>query len=217
MTFNTQSFNVFTVEGLEPRMAAIREEIWPDFENFASDISAHLEQKLHSEEVRNIHIAQHARRTVYAPEGTWVAVGGNKRGYKKFPHFQIGINADYVFIALACIDNPTHEKEIAQDFADHAADFQKLPADYVIIPDHTVKDFIAVSDVDCAAFFERVARVKKAEFMIGRIAQRGSELLRTDESTRQWMIDTVDLLLPHYRRAMSFYATTITAVAAKGQ
>ena len=48
-----------------------------------------------------MHIAKHLRRTAYPPESTWVAIGGDKRGYKKYPHFQIGINEHYVFFTLA--------------------------------------------------------------------------------------------------------------------
>ncbi|WP_168165270.1 DUF1054 family protein [Alloscardovia sp. HMSC034E08] len=81
-------------------------------------------------------MAKHARRTAYAPESTWVAIGGNKCGYKKYPHSQIAINAQYVAIVLACIDNPLHEKEIAADFSAHACDFEALPVEYMLIPDH---------------------------------------------------------------------------------
>src|SRR5699024_11327687 len=51
----------------------------------------------------HLHIAKHARRTVNPPNDTWMAIAGNKRGYKKHPHFQVGLWDDHLFIWLAYI------------------------------------------------------------------------------------------------------------------
>jgi uncharacterized protein YktB (UPF0637 family) len=40
--------------------------------------------------MRLLYIAQHRRRTRYAPENTWSAISDNKRGYKSQAHLQLG-------------------------------------------------------------------------------------------------------------------------------
>ncbi|OFQ99748.1 DUF1054 family protein [Alloscardovia sp. HMSC034E08] len=65
--------------------------------------------------------------------------------------------------------------------------------------------FEPLAQVDGERFFERVARVKKAEWIIGRVVQPGSTVLAGDNSTEQWLLETVDALLPFYERAISFY------------
>lgn len=174
MTFDAAAFSVFDVDGLDGRMEAIRAQLWPLFNKYGRSIAEHVQLRLELEQPLFVHVAKHLRRTAYAPESTWVAIGGDKRGYKKYPHFQIAINAQYVAIVLACIDNPLHEKEIAADFSSRASDFDDLSFDYVLIADHTRVSYEALSEVDCKGFFERVASVKKAEWMIGRVAQPGS-------------------------------------------
>lgn len=171
MTFDAAAFSVFDVDGLDGRMEAIRAQLW---HKYGRSIAEHVQSRLELEQPLFVHVAKHLRRTAYAPESTWVAIGGDKRGYKKYPHFQIAINAQYVAIVLACIDNPLHEKGIAVDFSSRASDFDDLSFDYVLIADHTRVSYEALSEVDCKGFFERVASVKKAEWMIGRVAQPGS-------------------------------------------
>ncbi len=205
MSFDTRAFDVFDVPYLEGRMDAIRENIWPQFTKFGQDISHAVSEKLNMTAPIFVHIAKHARRTAYAPESTWVAIGGDKRGYKKYPHFQIGINDEYVFIVLACIDNPVHEKEIALDFAQRGNQWDTLPHDFVVIPDHTRSAYESVDDINPAEFFERVAKVKRAEFMLGRVLPRERAESLDDIQTTQWMLDTVDELFDWYIAAMSFY------------
>ncbi|WP_165496255.1 DUF1054 family protein [Alloscardovia theropitheci] len=205
MSFDAAAFNVFSVQGLEPRMQAIRQRIWTEFDVFSEHIARHVQKELDMQAPLHIHVAKHARRTSNAPDSTWVAVGGDKRGYKKYPHFQIGINDEYVFIVLACIDNPLYEVEIAREFTNRAAELEKLSDDFIIIPDHTRKEYEKCSDIDCEQFFNRVAHVKRAEFMMGRLLSQSVAREMNDEQTSAWMIQTVDELLPWYRTAMRFY------------
>ncbi|WP_018142659.1 DUF1054 family protein [Alloscardovia criceti] len=205
MSFTARAFGVFDVEGLEPRMTAIRAELWPLFNTYGAAISQRVSDSLHLEEPLAVHIAQHLRRTTHAPESTWVAIGGDKRGYKKYPHFQIGINDEYVFIALACIDRPVHIVDIAQDFAQNGEDIRALSQDFVLIPDHTKKAFFRIQDVALEEFFARVAQVKSSEFMMGRLEKPGSPTLRSAKACKAWILSTVDELIPLYARAMSWY------------
>ncbi|WP_143522844.1 DUF1054 family protein, partial [Pseudomonas sp. 2822-15] len=63
-----------------------------------------------------LHIAKHARRSVNPPNDTWLAICHNKRGYKKHPHFQVGLFDDHVFIWLAFIYELPNKQNIAQKF-----------------------------------------------------------------------------------------------------
>lgn len=88
--FSKEDFNVFDIQGLDERMAGIRERIQPKFRHFA-EAGAHLIVSEEQADSVPVHVAKHLRRTKHAPENTWCAIGGNARGYKKYPHFQIGI------------------------------------------------------------------------------------------------------------------------------
>jgi uncharacterized protein YktB (UPF0637 family) len=85
-----QAFEVFGVNGLESRMAAIREEVRPWLERVGETLAPALADRVHSELFA--HVARHARRTVNPPDDSWVAFGPGKRGYKKDRHFKVAIS-----------------------------------------------------------------------------------------------------------------------------
>jgi uncharacterized protein YktB (UPF0637 family) len=88
--FNSKDFSVFDIAGFEERMHAIRQRIAPRLETIAGqlapEIAALVDQPVFA------HVARHARRTVNAPDDTWVAFGLDKRGYKKDVHFKVAIS-----------------------------------------------------------------------------------------------------------------------------
>lgn len=118
LMFTEKEFAAFEVAGLDERMAVIRAQIQPIFQELDTYFAEQLAPELGTELF--VHIAQHRRRTVYPPENTWSALSPNKRGYKMQPHFQLGIWGDYVFMWLSFIDNPKNEKQIAQAFRESA-------------------------------------------------------------------------------------------------
>ena len=118
LMFTEKEFAAFEVAGLDERMAVIRAQIQPIFQELDTYFAEQLAPELGTELF--VHIAQHRRRTVYPPENTWSALSPNKRGYKMQPHFQLGIWGDYVFMWLSFIDNPKNEKQIAQAFLEKA-------------------------------------------------------------------------------------------------
>lgn len=204
LTFDEAIFDIFQLETLDGRMTAIQEKIQPLFAYYGEKISDKISRETTTESLP-IHIAKHIRRTVHPPENTWVAIGGNKRGYKKYPHFQLGINPNYVFITLSLIDNPLYEKDIARYFSQEITVFENLPQDIIVIPDHTQLDYIEQGEAHYASLFERLEKVKKAEFMLGRLELNGSALLKSPKQFEQWLLSTVEQLLPFYLEAMTFY------------
>jgi uncharacterized protein YktB (UPF0637 family) len=88
--FVAADFKVFDVAGFQPRMAQIRERIRPKLEAMGHTVAPGVSRAL-GEDVFT-HVARHARRTVNAPDDTWVAFGPDARGYKKHCHFKVAIS-----------------------------------------------------------------------------------------------------------------------------
>lgn len=165
--FQQSDFDTFTIDGLTPRMAALKERIQPKFHAIGEEMTGFLIDQLDQE--MYLHVARHARRTVNPPKDTWSAYCHNKRGYKKHPHFQVGLFDDHLFVWLAFIYELPHKREIADVFLDHIEDIaETIPADYVISMDHMKKDAQPFSEIDLHASLERFKKVKKAEFLIGK-------------------------------------------------
>lgn len=197
--FTKESFDVFEIPGLEKRMSAIRAEIQPKFQELDEYFIEELEPLLGDKLI--IHIAQHRRRTTHAPESTWSAMGGDKRGYKKFPHFQLTINDKYLGMWLSFIDNPEFEKEMAQLFLENQASLKDLPKDFVVSLDHTKEKIEKLEKIDLEKALIRWRDVKKGEFMVGRIIKKEDKLLADHEASRKYMLETYQQLVPFYKLA----------------
>ncbi len=202
--FNKEDFNVFDIQGLDERMASIRERIQPKFRHFAG-AGARLIALEEGAESVPVHIAKHLRRTKYAPENTWCAIGGDARGYKKYPHFQIGIAKEGVSFYLCLIDQPVKEKEMAAALLERIPELEKLPRDYVVSVDHTVPAVLPIENVDWEPVLIRLRDVKKAELLIGRKLAPADQRLATEAGTLAVMGETLHELLPIYRTCMEQY------------
>ncbi len=192
--FEESSFEVFQVPGLEARMAAIRSEIQPVFQQIGEALVRELETAL--DRTFYLHIAQHRRRSVHPPENTWAAVGEGKRGYKMASHFQIGIWPEYVFMWLSIIDQPKGQKSYAETLLAALPEIEALPQDFVINKDHTTAPCFPLSEAKPA--LERLASVKKSEFQLGRVIPRESTLWQNPENAREDILATYRQLLPFY-------------------
>ncbi|MDR0922094.1 MAG: DUF1054 domain-containing protein [Lactobacillales bacterium] len=194
--FKDSDFDIFKVEGLEPRMVEIRAHIQPIFQ----ELDDYFAEKIQAEigEATFVHIAQHRRRTAYAPENTWSAISLQKRGYKMEPHFQLGIWGEYVFMYLSVIDQPKGKVAIAESWLAHLDDFSKLSTDFVFSKDHTVPDYFPATSEEVEKALTRLRDVKKGEFEIGRVIPRGAEIFQTPEKARNFMWETYKQLLSIY-------------------
>ncbi|MRH41896.1 DUF1054 family protein [Aquibacillus halophilus] len=198
--FDKKDFDTFEIEGLEERMEAIQSRIQPKFQVIGSEVTDYLSSKLGNEMF--LHIARHARRSVNPPNDTWLAVAENKRGYKKHPHFQVGVFDDHVFIWLALIYELPNKVEIAKQFMKEYKNIKQLPSDFVVSLDHTKKDAFPIADLT-EANLERFRDVKKAEFLIGRHVDATSSLLKNGDEFISFTKETVDQLIPFYKTALS--------------
>ncbi|MCW6663241.1 DUF1054 domain-containing protein [Aerococcaceae bacterium NML190073] len=195
--FSDEVFAVFDIATLEGRMAAIKEQVQPIFRHYGAVVTEQLADKM-----MPIHVAKHLRRTVHPPETTWVGIGGDKRGYKKYAHFQLGINEDYVFMMLAIIDNPPTRVAMATQLLDKLALLEQLPDDFVVIPDHTDIAYIAQPRAHYNELLTQLRNKQKAEFMIGRLLHKGDAILQEEAELERWVRQTVSALQEIYELLM---------------
>mgnify|MGYP001394645168 FL=1 len=174
--FTEKDFEVFAVEGLEPRMKALIATVRPKLEAlgemFAPRLTAITGEDMYA------HVAKHARRTVHPPDNTWVAFSSDKRGYKKHPHFQIGLWRTHVFVWFAVIDEAVNKAACARALAEREAEIRVIiPPSFVWSTDHTRPETVKQLD---AEMIERLGKVKKAELLCGVTIPKEEAVRRTD-------------------------------------
>ncbi|MBM7659521.1 uncharacterized protein YktB (UPF0637 family) [Bacillus mesophilus] len=202
--FVTEDFQTFCIDGLDQRMEAIKENIQPKFREIGGILSNELSVLTGNEMF--LHIAKHARRTVNPPKDTWLAICHDKRGYKKHPHFQVGLFDDHVFIWLAYIYELPNKADMAEKFLKQSSDmYKKIPKDFVISQDHMKKDSLAMNNLSENEFVEVINRfknVKKAEFLVGKQIPANDPLLSNGEEFLDLVKETYETLLPIYKLSL---------------
>ncbi|WP_208558863.1 DUF1054 domain-containing protein [Marinilactibacillus kalidii] len=201
--FKQANFDIFEIEGLENRMAYIRKDIQPIFQALGDTFTPIVAEK--TGYPMFFHIAQHRRRTSNPPESTWCAIGGDKRGYKKYPHLQIGINDDHIFIFLSIIDNPIYETEMGKALLLHPDHWKALDDSYVLSGDHTKPTIEPLTEKAGVQILERLLKVKKGEFLIERVIENGSSLLENPEAQSKFIKKTISQLIPLYRQLLDIH------------
>ncbi|MCT2344156.1 YktB family protein [Bacillales bacterium AN1005] len=196
--FNQNDFETFTIDGLEERMEAIQTRIQPKFKEIGQELTDSLSAKIGSE--MYLHIAKHARRTVNPPKDTWLAIAGNKRGYKQHPHFQLGLFDDHVFIWLAYIYELPHKSSIANTFLENIDQFSTaIPKDFVVSMDHMKKESSPITEIDLDKTLVRFRDVKKAEFLVGKQIAANDPILKDGQRFAELVESTYETLLPFYK------------------
>jgi uncharacterized protein YktB (UPF0637 family) len=167
--FSNDDFNVFSIDGLNSRMEALKTKLQPKLEELGQFFAPTL-STLTGEEMF-AHVAKHARRTKNPPIDTWVAFANNPRGYKMLPHFEIGLWGTHLFIWLAVIYESPVRKEIGQRLASQIDQiYSEIPNDFVWSNDHTKPSTIQhdqLSNTELLALFTKLQTVKKAEILCG--------------------------------------------------
>lgn len=198
--FDDKDFNVFTVDSLNARMDAIKTKVRPKLEELGETLAPVLSTYTGDEIFP--HVAKHARRSVNPPDSTWVAFADNKRGYKKYPHFQIGLWETHLFIWFALINEAENKTAIAENLDKHVKDIKKMiPNDYVWSKDHAEPDVVPNPDADLENMLDRLKNVKKAELLCGRTLQRGTPVLKDGDKLMAEIENTFKTVLPLYRWA----------------
>lgn len=198
--FTPQDFNTFKIDGLDARMDAIRHRIQPKFQVIGENLRDHLSVKTGIE--MNLFLAKHQRRTVNPPIDTWLAIAADNRGYKKHPHFQLGLFDDHVFLWLAFIYELPNKKEIAQNFMGNFEILKAtIPSNFVISVDHTKKVAIpmhVLGEQGLKDSLERFNNVKKSEFLIGQHIKKDDPILQNGQKFLEFSMLTFEKLIPLY-------------------
>ncbi|SFT04737.1 YktB family protein [Marininema halotolerans] len=204
--FNKQDFDTFTIPGLEPRMDELKETIRPKLTALGEEIAPYLSEQLGEE--MNVHVAKHARRSVHPPDETWVAWSAGKRGYKATPHFQVGLRKENLFAMFAIIYEYPNKPGFSKDLQEQMAElFSPLPSTYRISPDHTQPQTYSLAELGSEGIheiLERLAQVKKAEFMIGIELDR-NQATRSDGQT------LIEEIKKTFASLASFYRIAVLA------
>ena len=199
-SFTATDFHIFLIDGLENRMNAMKAEIRPKFEELGTYVAPFLTAMVG--EPVTTHIAKHARRTVNAPDETWVAWSTNRRGYKAYPHFQVGLNKDYLFICFAliyeCPKKPLFARHMKEKFEQI---WPYIPANYYVSEDHTKPHFTLKATLDkntIQPLLERLIKVKKTEFLCGLHIPKEDKSLLLHNSLLNHITQTFENLYPLY-------------------
>lgn len=199
-TFTKKDFDVFKVEGLEPRMEALIATTRPKLEALGEHFSAYLSEQ--TDETFYPHVAKHLRRKTNPPNDTWVAFATNKRGYKMLPHFQIGLFGSHAFVMFGIIYESPDKERMAKKWKKQLKTIQALDEDYIIKGDHMKEDYAMIKDLkkkDIEAYIQRLVEVKKGELMFGKVFYPGDIALKSDKAFKQAIEKTFFDLLPLYQ------------------
>jgi len=203
--FENEDFEVFEVPGLELRMDALKAHLRPkltqlghDFEKFLGIV---LNQSMFA------HVARHARRTVNAPNDSWVAFCQDKRGYKKHPHFQIGAWQTHIFATFGLIYESPMRHAYADALIANADEIvRRIPGNYVYIPNHMDTTAVPAAEVDAkrlGALARKMATGHQGELLVGLQIPKYEAVGMTAEELEQAIQNCFMNLLPLYRLANS--------------
>ncbi|CAM3961969.1 YktB family protein [Alkalicoccus chagannorensis] len=205
--FTEEDFDVFAVDGLDERMEALKMTIRPKLE----ELGEHFKDVLSEKTGRDMyyHVAKHARRKVNPPDDTWVAFCSSNRGYKKLPHFQIGLFGSHVFVWFAVIYESPVKGELGRTLLEDAESVKSMiPEHYEWSEDHTKPDTVSgdeLSNEDYTRLFQRLQDVKKAELLCGKTFCYSEDLLRDGDAFVQEIEKVFDTVLPLYEKSMDVY------------
>ncbi|TPG90689.1 DUF1054 domain-containing protein [Brevibacillus laterosporus] len=198
--FQSEDFEVFSVEGLDERMEGIKDQIRPKLtflgEHFAPQLGLALGDEMF------YHVAKHARRTVNPPKDTWVAWANDKRGYKKHPHFQIGLWGTHLFVWYALIYESPFKQEIGQNMEKHLKKIISLvPGHFQWSPDHMQPHStsqVELGEEGLLNLIQRLQTVKKAEILCGITIDKNDSILRDGEALVAHLEETFQVLTRLY-------------------
>lgn len=182
--FTQEDFDVFTIPGLEDRMTALKSKVSPKLEAIALELAPTL-TALTGDEM-HVHVAKHARRTKNPPKDSWSALANSKRGYKKLPHFQIGLWETHVFLWFAMIYESPIKEDYSKVLREHKEEIiEHIPANFVWSMDHTkpeATEQASLSDDDVTNMIDRLENVKKSEILCGINIDRNDPILKDREA-----------------------------------
>ena len=203
--FEEKDFDVFEIPGLEARMEVLIEQVRPKLELLGQELTPYMTD-LTGEEMYP-HVAKHARRTVNPPKDTWVAWASNKRGYKAYPHFEVGMFSTHVFIVFAIIYESPNKVVFGEQLKSRIEDIPGIvPGHYYWSMNHMSPEGTPQSDTGPKALREiadRLSQVKKSEVVCGIRLDRDDARLNDGQGLLSLIQSTFKQLLPLYKMAFA--------------
>lgn len=201
--FTQEDFDVFSIEGLDARMEAIKTMIRPKLEALGQHYAPSLSMATGNEMFT--HVAKHARRTVNPPNDTWVAWAADKRGYKKHPHFQVGLWGTHLFVWYAVIYESPAKAQVSEAMRTHLEEILSfVPDHFRWSPDHmqpTSTSSAELGKEGIKKLVDRLATVKKAEILCGINIDRHDPILADGTALLARLDETFEILTKLYRIA----------------
>lgn len=202
--FTNEDFDVFLIDGLEPRMEALKERIRPKLEALGDYFSPIL-TTLTSDEMF-VHVAKHARRTINPPKDTWVALANNPRGYKMLPHFQIGLWNTHLFIWFAIIYEAPNKQEFGARLTKKITKiYKETPKDFVWSVDHMKPETVqhgTLKKPELQIFFDKLQTVKKAELLCGYTIDQEAVIQMSSNDLLHKIEEVFQTVAPLYKLAL---------------
>lgn len=203
--FTEDDFDVFAVEGLEPRMERLKATLRIKLQQLGDDLAPALSEM--TGEQMYPHVAKHARRVTNPPNDSWVAWSQSSRGYKMLPHFQIGAWQTHAFIQWGIIYESKMKGHFAEQLIHHLEEIRKaIPGHYHWYPDHTnSKGYVHkdMADEDFERIANRLAKQKNGEVMVGVVVPREQAVKMEAAAFENLALETFRTLSPLYRLAFS--------------
>jgi uncharacterized protein YktB (UPF0637 family) len=202
--FSSGDFRVFDIPGFKPRMEAIKARIRPKLEAAGQEILPDVARVGGADAF--IHVAKHARRTVNPPSDTWVAFAGDKRGYKKHPHFKLAISRGGVRFLFEAGPEHADKRRWAAAWKRHAP--QLVPVlrrakglgwfknEHDEMPAAVLQD---LTSEDVTRLAEELTRTRDGQFVIGRAVPAEEAARWRPRDYSRAARETFHVLAPLYR------------------
>ncbi len=193
--FAAQDFAVFEVDGFAARMPLLRAQITPKLMVLGEALTKPLAEIVG--EPLFPHVARHLRRTVNAPEETWVAFAREKRAYKPYVHLRVAVSAKGLRVTVFCEDYADDKALFAKNLAARAESLAALCADHSEIVAYDIKDNDR-SSKSIRAFAQNVNRIKSQHAVFGIPFEKKCPELASADALVPAILSAAKTLLPLY-------------------
>ncbi|MGB8956832.1 MAG: DUF1054 domain-containing protein [Tumebacillaceae bacterium] len=203
--FTNEDFDVFAVEGLEARMEALIGHLRVKLTQLGEDLAPVLAE-IACEEMFP-HVAKHARRKTNPPHDSWVAWSKSKKGYKMYPHFQVGAYHTHAFIQWGIIYESPMKGVFAEQMIHQLQEIKRaIPGDFMWYPDHmNPVGFVQreMEQEDFERIATRLAKQKNGEVMVGIQVPREQAVEMSPQEFLELSARTFQTLSPLHKLAFS--------------
>jgi uncharacterized protein YktB (UPF0637 family) len=121
--FLRRDFDLFAIADFSARMAKIDELITPRLVRLGDQLAPELSRELHLEFFPRV--ARHMRRTMHAPDETWVAFGPSRAGYKRHGYLALCVSCAGITARAVVKPDAEHRTEMARAIKSRATELER--------------------------------------------------------------------------------------------